>query len=218
VVLGGCGMIYYSGPYASVVKLSGFLLLGFVFATAMQKRATDANHRFPGSVVIAVCIQFVFIAFSFLIKKFESFANLSYFAAFFLPLVVSQAWQFFVAIPRHEPRLWFYSNDLPAKPQFVYLENRKVRIKIKSPNDRPFLISSDAPVQSKLGTTFYYMVSEHNKGGRSPVPFVKDNGQPQGWLFYTSLLGFRKKYLDPDESIYENNIRSNDLIVAERIL
>lgn len=215
IVALGCGVLYYSGPQPQLVRLASFLLLGLVLATTFQRWTTIPGNNFPVFFVIAVCIQLVVAAFSFVTKKFGVFANLSYVAAFLLPLVIIQAWRVFLSIPRVEPSPWFYSGDLQAKPRLVYLENTQFRIKVKTPGGKSFKISSAAAAQSKLGTAFCYIAKEQNDAGWKRIAFTDESGQPRGWLFYTLSFGFRKKYLDPEESLYDNNIRSNATIIAE---
>lgn len=209
----GCGIFYYTGLQPHLVRLCSFLLLGFVFASALQKKAATKNFN-AAPLMLAVCIQAVVAGFSFLTARFELFSNLAFFAAFLLPIVVVLAWQQFLAIPRKLPRTWTYSHDLPAQSPFVYSENRPVHFKITTEDKTVVVLKSTAPRQIKLGMAFYYSVQAQEE--RSGIRFINALGQPYEWLFYTLSFG-QKKYLDPEESLYENRVSNNTTIVAECI-
>jgi hypothetical protein len=213
----GCGLIYYQGMQPQAVRLGGFLLLGFVFATAMCKKASE-DYPFLAAMLVSVFIQLCVLAFSFATKSLDVKANVTYAAAFLLPVAMMQSWYLFKAIPRRRPRIWFASGKLPEKPPFAYFDSRRIRLKVVQEGEPIVALTVAAPGEMKLGMAFYYGIKEQNEQANEKlVRFVDENGRPHAWVFYTRSFGWRKKYLDPEENLFENQLGSNALVIAECI-
>lgn len=211
----GCGILFYRGVQPQLVKLCSFLLLGVLFAAGTSRRTGVGPTSFM-PVMLAVAAQAAVVIFSIVTKRFDTFSHLSFFAAFLLPTVVVHAWMQFVIIPQGASRIWQYSRDIPVKPTFTYFENRPVRFKIVLPDEKAAVLHSTAPMQMKVGMAFYYGVQEQDEEMKSDVFFFDENGRPYKWQFYTVSFGGRK-YLDPDESLYENHVSAKSTIVVERL-
>lgn len=210
----GCGILFYRGGEPYLVKMCSFLLLGFVFATATQTKIETANSFVP--VVLAIAIQAVVIVVAIIARHFEVSSQLVFFAAFLLPVFVMQAWKQFVLIPRRAMRTWHYSSDMPQKPPFVYLDGRPILFKILLPSGVTAMVRSEAPGQMQLGMAFYFAVQDQDEEMKSDLSFVDEQRQPYKWMFYMPGFG-RKKYLDPEENLYENGVSAKSMIVAERV-
>ena len=144
---------------------------------------------------------------------------LSLTAAFFLPSMIIEAWRLFHSISSRDKPVWSYSEEIPPEPLFVYLENKPLHVKLHIGDDHPLVISSVAPRTLPVGLAIFYILKkevEANSVDWHPL-FINENGSPYKWLFYTQTYGFVKTYLNPEETLSENNIRSHALIIAKRI-
>jgi hypothetical protein len=77
-----------------------------------------------------------------------------------------------------------------------------------------------APVGMKVGRLFYFFINDYNgRHTEAAISYVKENHEPCGWIFKKvriKLLGL-KEAIDPDSSVYSNEIRENDLLYCHRI-
>lgn len=78
-----------------------------------------------------------------------------------------------------------------------------------------------APGKMVVGDFFYFFLeSNENKSPDSEIDYINKYNQSYGWLFYVKSrwnIIFGKKYLDPELTVAENNIKENSVIVCERV-
>jgi hypothetical protein len=80
--------------------------------------------------------------------------------------------------------------------------------------------SSKAPVGMRVGRLFYFFINDYN--GRHPegvISYTNEHNEPCGWIFKkvrNKFLGL-KEVIDPDSSIYADEIKENDLLYCQRI-
>ena len=83
---------------------------------------------------------------------------------------------------------------------------------------KPRILFSEMPLGVELSTAFYYTVTEEYDKLNANANFVNEEGKPYEWVFYKTQWFFWKRYLDPKNTLYENGIKPNTLITAERLL
>ena len=217
-LLAGCAHFFFHYRYMPLIQLSSILLLGCFYCASMQKKLTG-KETFSHALFLAVALFVSLSGFYFLKNSFQFIDILSLAAAFLLPNMIMEAWRLFHSISSRDKPVWSYSEEIPPEPLFVYLENKPLHVKLYIGDNHPLMISSVAPRTLPVGQAIFYILKkevEANSVDWHPL-FIDENGNPYKWLFYTQTYGFVKTYLNPEETLFENNIRSHALIIAKRI-
>lgn len=212
-LLAGCAHFFYHHRYMPLAQLSSFLLLGCFYAVFMQKK-----RSFSHALFLTVALFVSLSAFYFFKKAFEVVDIISLVSSFLLPNIIMEAWRLFHSISSQRKNYWSYSTEIPSEPLFVYLENKPLRVKLLVDNNDSWMILSAAPLTLPLGMAIFYILKkevEFNSGDWHKL-FIDENGMPYKWLFYKKQ-GLEKIYFKPEETLIENKIKSNTLIVAKRI-
>lgn len=217
-ILIGCAALLYNQPFTERIQLSGLLLLGFIYVLGMQKKfaAPESKELFSKAIYFSLALFLALSTIYFFKGAWKLFEILPLCCAFLLPATVTESWRMFSAISGDQKKPWYYANDIPPEPIFVYLENISVRLRLMIDNETVSELKSTAPTSLKLGTAFYYIVKAQNPAGQENSLFLDQKETPYGWLFYTRK-NLSKVYLKPDETILENKIKPNTVIFAERI-
>ena len=215
----GCAHFFYNGRFIFLMQLCTLLLLGCVYVNFMHKKDIDAdgNDAFIYSLFIAIAMLAALSAVYYFAGRLQ-FMNIVYFSsAFLLPGVIMESWRLFIDLPSGQKQVWFYAKEIPEEPLFVYLENKPVRVKIIIDDIPPFTVLTAAPLTLPLGMAFFYILKKEDGSRHWLKQFVKEDGRPYGWVFYSTNYGLWKTYFNPEENLHRNGIRSNSLIVAKRI-
>lgn len=76
-----------------------------------------------------------------------------------------------------------------------------------------------APTDMEFGQLFYFFINDYNeRHPNSRIQFVNGTGEPHGWIFFKKPKWYSliTEYIDPEKTIYINNIRENDVIICSR--
>ena len=144
-------------------------------------------------------------------------------AAFLLPLVVYLGWAVFSRIPAKQYPVWrlprgqhvesdvYCSNAAPMHLQFKIARRPGLEEHIF-----PMAISG----KMKLGRVFEKFIAEQsNEGNTNQIEINGEPHQPIGWQFILQKWGgIYYRHLQPNRSLLENNIASNSIIIAKRII
>jgi hypothetical protein len=217
-LLAGCVHFFYQVHYLQVVQLGGVLLLGIAYAAFMQKKSVEEREIFSTALFLAAGLFISLSIFYFFKGRFQFLEILLLSSAFLLPSVIMEAWRTYnFILSKHKPS-WVYSKDMPDEPLFVYLENKPVRVKMLIDDHAPVVISSVAPLSLKLGMAMFYIIKKEvqDSGGKWRAVFLGEDEQSHKWIFYTRNF-FKKTYFNPEDTLFENKIRSNTLIIAKRL-
>ena len=143
--------------------------------------------------------------------------------AFMVALWVNRTFDLALNIPPYDYKKWFF----PAKPivlDFDTIDTSNIAIITyvfsKKHNDPEISnFQTKAPYELKLGDLFYGFLQEWNhRNPQSTIEYVDDAKLPFGWLFYIKEAWYKpKRYLDPDKTIKDNNIKVNQIIITQRI-
>ncbi len=143
---------------------------------------------------------------------------------FLIPVLLNKTVEELLKVPPKEYKLWFYPVDQNIDdPSDEELENPVVISFIFKKNEfgnELTTFRAKAPVAMKVGRLFYFFINDYN--GRHPegsISYVDNNHEPFGWIFkkVRSRLFGLKEVIDPDNSVYSNEIKENDLIYCRRI-
>jgi hypothetical protein len=214
----GCMSLFVTFPFIGWLQLAGLLFLGAVYATITQTKFTEQAFpsQFSKAVYFSLALFLAFCVVYFFQGKFNFLDVLALSCAFLLPVSIAASWKVFISIPKNYKHVWYYSQDTPADSNFVYLENTPVKVEVVIDGTKVSRLKTTVPTTLELGTAIYHLIKTQDplKNGRNT--FFDEGQSPFGWIFYTKKM-LSKSYLTPEETIFENRIKPNTVIYAERI-
>jgi len=76
-----------------------------------------------------------------------------------------------------------------------------------------------APRGMQFGRLFYFFINDYNaRHPEETIEYTNASFTPYEWIFFLKPGFFGgKKYLDPEKSIYHNQIKENSVIVCKRV-
>jgi hypothetical protein len=142
---------------------------------------------------------------------------------FVVPILLEFAINRLLEVPEREFKTWFYPvGENIEDPSDEELENPVVisfifRKTIGSKEQTTF--RAKAPVAMSLGKLFFFFISDYNS--RHPeemISYLDEENSPLPWTFFKVKNKWLKikESLDPDDSIYNNNIKENDLLICHK--
>ncbi|MEX2569330.1 MAG: TssN family type VI secretion system protein [Cyclobacteriaceae bacterium] len=144
---------------------------------------------------------------------------------FIVPWLVNQSFSNALAVPGRILKKWYYpTGEELAEPDEDKLKNLLVISFViqKHPGDaQETHFRAKAPIDMEMGELFYYFINDYNE--RHPndkIVYTDVSGGPFGWVFYKKnpYIGFIKKYVDAEKTIFNNQIRENNVILCNRTL
>jgi hypothetical protein len=215
--------------YFFIVIQALILIMGILHIYLLFKLLPwAASGKFVGEFLFSLAITifgaaFLLLAFTLLKLHDHRFVFLSALVWFMVPLFFRLAFHRLYSIPPKILKNWFYQSDKamedptdselesPVIVSFVFLKNRE--------NQEMTIFRAKAPKAMKFGRLFYYFINDYND--RNPgeaIEVVNNENNPFGWIFYhKQKLPLIRHYLDPDETVHENRIRENSIIVCRRV-
>jgi hypothetical protein len=184
------------------------------------------------SLVTALCIS----VFGYITKKWEVAASMWGLVVIFpFPFLLTKVFDFLQQIPRKDfDKKWFYEVFPFDETQWKRENMVSIGFKVAdSLSGETKLFTTRAkfsiviPRDQPLKLIYRLALREYHK--KKPSVPVQELGYEDGipkfwWLFKTPFLlwnpstWFRWSYLDPNESIANNNLKNGDFIVAKRML
>jgi hypothetical protein len=124
-------------------------------------------------------------------------------------------------IPERVFKTWTYptSQSIPdptdaelASPMVVSFEFQK------KVNDADYTIfRAKAPKDIQFGKLFYFFINDYNSRHPEGIIQVSSKTDPYPWVFhFKPKLFVKTRYLDPDETVFHNQIKENSIIVCQR--
>jgi hypothetical protein len=143
---------------------------------------------------------------------------------FLVPSLLNETVNEVLKVPPKVYKLWHYpvgqNIDDPSDEE---LENPIVISFIFGKNENSSELTTfraKAPVGMQVGRLFYFFINDYNsRHPEGTISFIYDNNEPCGWIFKkvsNRFLGL-KDVIDPNGSVYSNEIRENDLLYCYRI-
>ena len=216
-LLAGCAHVFSASKVVGLIQLSSFLLLGIAYAAWMQKTVTEGSEALAGAGFFTLALLVAVGLFSYFAGALNFGQLLLFCCAFLLPSAVAEASRLYCTLATAPRQAWIYSDEIPEEPPFVYLEKKPVHIKLHLESGAEEARDSLAPLSLSLGLAFFYAVKEKRHRDEWRPYFLAENGRPYSWVFYTTRFGFWKTYLHPNETLFENRLRSNSVVIAQRL-
>jgi hypothetical protein len=162
---------------------------------------------------ILVCLLFT---------NFTSVSSVAFLAgatlAFLVPFFVHKSFQLWQVVPPPYYYKWFFPTDKEA-PTLTFQNTIPLQFtfykEVNHTDSTTFSVV--APTNIHLGDLFHSFLEEYNQ--HNPESPIQSYRPPFSWMFYceTGKWWKPRKVVDPDISIFENNIRSNESVNAVRI-
>lgn len=187
------------------------------------------DQPFKFQVLFIICILFLSYFFSDLSLSFivNPQLRLVWFLSllwFVVPSLLNETVNQLLRVPPKVYKKWVYPlNERIDDPSDEELANPIVISFVFSKNEQAVEVTTfraKAPVGMNLGKLFYFFINDYNdRHPESRIAFFNSEGEPYGWIFLkikNKLFGL-KDAIDPETSIYSNNIKENDVIICKRI-
>ncbi|QMW02998.1 TssN family type VI secretion system protein [Spirosoma foliorum] len=239
-VLGIAGLFGLNGlqfiPVYYIVVQVFSLLCGIFFLNRMINDMGPAFSTKPAFVVLltgsiaGLGIILFTPAFNYLsslrygLLQYDLWASTSL-LPFLLPVLFAYTFNALVNVPNEIYKLWYYPRHAEevAMEGVDYYRLMLLEVQIyKDPNrkDPPIKVKARTSGDVPFGMWFQKFVDDYNhKFPNDPIQTFDDTAHEYGWLFYSlkpSLFRLRS-YIDFEQTIAQNNLRENYLIVAKRV-
>jgi len=151
-----------------------------------------------------------------------NYTFLTFQPAFVLPILIGQAYIYYLRIPPKEFKPWYYPLDgrIPVIDTINPSETKVTKFVLsKDPQSlTQTSFTLDSPVDIPLGQLFFNLVTKYNDtNSLNRIQYVKESNETYGWLFFTRTGWLRQKsYIDPDLSLENNSIQAQGIIYAVR--
>jgi hypothetical protein len=216
---------YLPGLLVKAIQIIAFIGCGMIHISFINK-----NPLFPGTrlaanskLVFSVLLSLVISLVLMLLYLFTngnmigmSFASGS---SFLLPFVIQQASKTYNNFPQKRYKLWYNSDVVMDTRTTIFLNSLPIRLQLSMKyfdiEDEVFELT--VPGHTQFGKFFNQFIIEKNKNNPSAIECIDLEKKPFGWQFYIQGLGgLNRKYLDPELSLRENNVKDHSTIIAKR--
>ncbi len=142
---------------------------------------------------------------------------------FFIPFFFIKSLYRFMSIPKRNLKNWLYplNETIPpptdpemANPVIISFEFQK-----RNSDPEKTVFRAKAPLAMQMGRLFYYFINDYNeRHPGTPIEIASEENKPYGWVYhFKRKWSLKTKYLDPDATISENQVRENSVIVCRRV-
>ena len=207
-----------------------FLGLGVLHLYLMQwLEIFGEDHTFASRMLFSVVIVLLALLgffFTFYFLSHKSGYSL-YFALtvwyLLVPMAIVRCFDLALAVPARDYKQWHY----PAKPIVLDMDSMDLSnfaiityvFSKRHGDSEKSNLQSKAPYECKLGDLFYGFINEWNRRyPQANIEYLDEQKQTFGWLFYVQDKWYQKKrFLDPDRTVRDNNILVNQIIQTLRV-
>lgn len=187
------------------------------------------SQIFIMQIVFLICMLlfgFLFsnLSFTFLVSSQAQFVWSITLLWFLVPILLNRSVEKLLEVPQKEFKKWQYPlGETIEDPSDEEMENPVVISFefFKSCSETELTtFRAKAPVGMSLGRLFYFFINDYNS--RNPEDMIayidEKSKKPEHWIFYKQKNKFlnTREALDPDDSIYANNIKENDVLICTR--
>ncbi len=189
-----------------------------------------SEQTFGMQLIFIICILlfgylFFNLSFTFFVDPAVGFVWYLSLLWFIVPVLLDRTITKLLEVPTKEYKSWTYPLNVTIDdPSDQEMENPVVISFVfkKNAGDRESTtFRAKAPLAMSLGRLFYFFINDYNsRHPEASVSFVNENNAPYSWIFFkiNNKLLRLKTALDPENSIYNNNIKENDVLICTRIV
>ncbi len=227
-LLGLFGLSKMEKPLLTFINVqSGVLILGVLHCWLLFKiNRWPQRDSFWPELVFTMFIGLIgLIGFIWVFGFFNGTDYLKLFSfsviLFSIPFLFLKTFDYALEIPALDYPKWHYSQD--AVPEIETLPDDKVIVValefFRNVGD-PTTVKSraKAPLRMEFGSYFALFINEYNEANiGNRINYLDHSHQSYGWTFYKKPKWWQfKRYIDPKNTLNENKLAENDIIIAER--
>jgi hypothetical protein len=210
-----------------------FLLFGIFHYAIIHKKyfvPTDENRTktaigemmFAMSVVLFTVLIFSSLQYFLQDHNFLFYPMMMSGFAFFIPIFFMHTFDAAYNIPPPEYNTWVYPDqpiELPNDDPREKLLVIGFEIAKKVSDVKRTFFRAKAPENIYLGDLFYFFINDYNEvQSETPIEFFKNN-EPSEWVFRLKTKWYQGIYvLDPGQTVKNNRIEENSVVICERII
>ncbi len=246
LILGSLSAIVGSGAAYFATKISDhlftvywilaaiFLLFGilqmllfhkkyFTVRDAQSSKLFFAELMFAFSMVFFTIVIFSTLQYFLKDKSFLFYPMLTSLLVFFIPALVYKTFNAAVSIPPANYPTWSYPQnpiELPDEKPNEKLLVIAFEMQKKSSDGRRTNFRAKGPEDMPLGELFYHFMNDYNEvQSETPIEYLDKSGEAQEWGFRLKPKWYQPhRVLNPAETIRNNEIHENSIIICERFL
>ena len=221
-------------PYWYLFSQIIYFFLGILHVNLLStyfKSALNGNWftLLQECLITLICIVLGMYFFTILFNLTSPFKGFAWMSAtsifiFTIPLMFYYTWIKYTDIPFDIYKVWVYDSTKEAVQfdgsDFNKLMVLNVEFTKKVKDGHRFSAKAKSPSHTILGDWFYRFIDDYRvKYPQDTIEVTDDEVQPYAWIFYKKASFFhRRKYLDFEKSIKENNITENVTIICKRVI
>lgn len=208
-----------------LVLLVSFFLLGTLHIKLMYRFLFSNKHNyFLAEVLFTLLLTFLGGAGYLLTYQLVNETSPDWIIAgtilpFLLPFLINKSFFLWKNIPDRIYYVWQYLDHLEV-PEAGDGDAIIVHFSIAKDEDntRYSRFTVRAPINMKVGDIFHYFLYNYNKEHPETQIPANSKTSPFGWYFYTTSAWWEKKdIINPNISIYRNQLKDNVLIHVKRV-
>ncbi len=208
---------------AKTFQLLAFGGLGIVHIHYLKKQILFINSELSSKSLWVTLQLFAFVFVVLFILYYLLATNMLLMSlysscAFLLPPIIFYSWLNFKTFPEPQYKVWNNFEKVSNNPVTIYLNSIRINVRLTKKyfdiEEQVFLTT--LPEDKAFGKLFNQFLLGLNE--EEPIEFLDEKQKPYGWIFFVeSIRGYGKRYIDPDMSLEENNVKENSTIVAKRV-
>ncbi|MBV8252570.1 MAG: TssN family type VI secretion system protein [Chitinophaga sp.] len=218
----------YFMPWGYLLSQLSYLLFGILAVFLLARHNPAALETKKGMTILMGVISML-LGFYLYKLIFNRLNDLEYgwlaatsVLVFMVPLLFWWTYMAMISIPSEIYTVWYYPHGTQPLDMFdVDIDKLKVlEVEVfKAVNDpSPLKVKVKAPPEMNFGVWFKKFIDDYNiKFPRNGIHFAAGE-EPYGWIFYLKPSFFsRKQFIDPAESIAQNQVNEKHIIFARRV-
>lgn len=224
-----CGFVdYLFVPYIYIILQIYYIIIGYCYLLALPKYLPGLSEKSYGfELLVLLLLMLISMLLFALVFNLCSELPLGLWAStcilpFIFVSLFRQAYRTYLCIPLEIYKIWECIDNVSSFDNSSIDSRELVLVDIevyKDVNDdHPSYISAKAADTMVFGNWFQRFVTDYNtEYPRSQISY-HDGANPYGWIFYVKQSFFkRRKYIDPDLTLVENNVKGGNTIIVMRV-
>ncbi len=215
-----------------IINQAFVIAIGTLHVILSKKLLPWYNEQpFKMQILFIICILifaylFSNLSLSFLVSSKVQLVWALSLLLFLVPILLDRTIIKLLEVPQKEFKTWLYPIKASIEdPSDEEMENPVVISFVFKKNDNSSestTFRAKAPVGMSLGRLFYFFINDYNSSHpEGMISFIDEaNKEPYLWMFFKSKskLFKLKEALNPEDSIYSNNIKENDILICNRFI
>ncbi len=188
------------------------------FQTWSRYDLSLAETLFTLATALLGSVGYTVIAMAIHQTAVNSFLTAMIVLPFMAPFLLHKTFALWKAIPTKIFFIWQYADSLEV-PEVIQSDSIRIRFRISKDEDSSWSrFTVQAPMNMRFCDVFHYFLYGYNQQHPKEPILTHTAKRPFGWYFYIETPWWQKKgAINPNLSIYRNELKDSALINARRI-